>query len=182
MLGNKKLVNLHLADSISVTGLRSQIMYYNFDTKRWNRNLMYGYFEIDDEKTPNTAAVNQLKKEIERHPAVRDYSVAAVLVAVVAHDDKVPFSDLAVTPKWTGQWFGRFYAVDVLGNAVLRHRKTGDLAPFKDVWLRCGLDANTHAQLEGEAAYTKAPQLFLQRFYSAGDKFVHALAQQQKTK
>lgn len=177
---NKKLVNLHISDSVCVNGLRSQIIYYNFDTKKWNRNSVFGYFDITDEMSANTAAAMKLKKEIERQPAVKDYSVAAVLMGVVARDEKVPFTDLAVVPKWTGQWFGRYHCVDVLGNAILRHRTTGDLAPFSDIWLRCGVDSSTHGWLEGEAAYTKAPQLMLQKFYSAGDKFVNSLMQKVK--
>ncbi len=180
-IADKKLVNLHIKDSVCVNGLRSQIIYYNFDTKKWNRESAFGYFDITDEMSANTAAVQKLKKEIERQSAVKDYSVAAVLMGVVARDEKAPFTDLTVAPKWTGQWFGRYHCVDVLGNAILRNRTTGELAPFTDIWLRCGVDSYTHGWLEGEAAYTKSAQLFLNKFYSAGGKFVHAIVNQ-KTK
>lgn len=111
---SNKLTDARIA---SLLGDTSNLVYFNYDAGEWNRNR-YNDYNILGQDT-DTRRAKEFKSKIEkRNP---DYELVVMAVMTISKKDYPGWKKTIKNPKYSENGSG------VVGNIILRNRKTGEL-------------------------------------------------------
>jgi len=103
------------------------ITYFNFETNKWNRNN----YKIDAKKHQgiDTVHAQELKRNIEQDPNMRDIEVIAAVAMTINEPDYPGWGEIIHNPKFSAT------GKSVIGTIVRRDKRTGKILPVTSEWM-----------------------------------------------
>ncbi len=119
----------------SLFGAKYQsLLYYNFDTKKWNTDefLGKGILGVDN----NVMCANKIKFDIELMPEFKDYEmVGLVFMPIASEIYKQHFADFIRAPLFCMRKYS-FNGYALVATLVVRNLKMGKIVPVSDIWAK----------------------------------------------
>ncbi len=103
------------------------IIYYNFDTKRWNRDTYFGK-KIRNQSIDTTHAC-ELKKRVEESPDMREIEIVATVAMPIDIKDYPGWSQTIENPIYEP------HGESVVATVIRRDRRTGKILPIPSQWM-----------------------------------------------
>ena len=114
--------------------LYNNVVYYNHDTEKWNRNFYNGCFIMDQEV--DTATAKKLKQALETIPQFsKKYELVANITLIVSKRDFPGYE------KWAHNVKHCATGTATVGNLIVRNKSRGRLELWSPAWIgveNCG--------------------------------------------
>ena len=109
------------------------LLYYNFDTKKWNTNEFLGKGMLGINS--NAMYAEKLKSDIEMMPEFKGREIAALVFMPIASEKYPGFGSLVYNPSFCVRKYS-FNGYALVATLVLRNSETGKILPTSNVWAK----------------------------------------------
>lgn len=110
------------------------LLYYNFDTNKWNTNEFLGKGMLGIQT--NIVYAEKLKSDIEVMPEFKDYEVAALVFMPIASEKYQQNSaDFVRDPSFCVRKYS-FNGYALVATLVVRNLKMGKIIPVSSIWAK----------------------------------------------